>query len=291
MTERDEIALAIALRHARNNLVPAWPGRRCIDGRYEPGQATGTIARPGADLGYVLALLAVGHERDLGLTPAAVVDAVYRAVTADGGTFFLHTDEFTGLPGPAGSATTTLIGCRHVAAAAEPDRSSDYFPATYHEAADDVRAAVAAVLRRREEGGRVQIVTLRGVSSEQGVLVVTGTDRTVNPACAHSAYFVYDQTRDDAFVADVLIPRLAIDGLIADDLIAHSRRQLAASLCAVASGKPVFAIDADGAEPVVTVVGCVEKSGLATASFGIPPALAKWLPGSNQDEELPPRIQ
>jgi len=58
------------------------------------------IARPGADLGYVLALLAVSHDRDLGLSPVDAVDAVYRAVTADGGTFFIHTDHRPGLPGP-----------------------------------------------------------------------------------------------------------------------------------------------------------------------------------------------
>jgi len=177
------------------------------------------------------------------------------------------------------------IGCRHVAAAANPAHAPAYFSPSYHAAADDVRAAVAAVVRRLKDGARVHNDTLRGESSAQGVLVVTGTTRTVNPSSAQSSYFVYDRTRDDAFVADTLVPRLAIDGLTADDLIAASRRQLAASLGAVASGKPVFAIDADGVEPVVTHAGRVAAPAPSYTEPGIESAKAGKPPGRNRDAE------
>src|SRR5918999_5790834 len=101
MTTDDHAELAAAARHARQNVVPVAAGRRCIDGRYEPGQGSGMIARPGADFGYVMALLAVNHAKGLGLTPTQVVDAVYDAVVREGDRFRLHTDQSVPWPSNA----------------------------------------------------------------------------------------------------------------------------------------------------------------------------------------------
>jgi hypothetical protein len=275
MTGADDEELAMAADHARRNVVPAWPGRKCIDGRYEPGQASGMIGRPGADLGYVMVLLAACHDRGVATTPAAVVDAVWQAVTADGGAFYAHTDDRTGLPAPAETGSSPVIGCRHVAAAADPALAARYFSPSYRTAADDVRLAVAEVVRLFAAGERVQLVTLRGVGSERGVLVVTGTARTVNPASALSAYYVYDQTRDETFLDDVLVPRLAIDGVTAADIKAAARTQLAASLRAIAPGKPVFLVDVDHVEPTVAAAGPVETYFQVTGDTGTHPKPAE----------------
>jgi hypothetical protein len=287
MSSADELELAIAADHARRNVVPAWPGRKCIDGRYEPGQASGMVGRPGADLGYVMALLAACHDRGVATTPTAVVDAVWRAVTADGGAFYAHTDDRTGLPDAAETHSGTVIGCRHVAAAADPAHAARYFSPSYRTAADDVRLAVAEVVRLFAAGARVHLVTLRGKGSERGVLVVTGTARTVNPASPPSAYYVYDQTRDETFVDDVLAPRLGIDGVTAADIKAAARTQLAASLRAIAPDKPVFSVDVDTVEPTVASAGPVETCFREFGDTGARPKPAETTPFAPVEAPVP----
>jgi hypothetical protein len=162
LTTDDDVELAAAMRHARETVVPIAAGRRCIDGRYEPGQGSGMIARPGADFGYVMALLAVNHAMGWGLTPVRLVDAVCDAVARDGDRFWMHTDQDapwpsgTGPAGPtAGGAGPTAIGCRHVSASLDPVLAPGFFPPSYAEPDADVRAALARVWDRAAAGDRV----------------------------------------------------------------------------------------------------------------------------------------
>jgi hypothetical protein len=265
MDADDEVELAAATRHARSTLFPATAGRRCIDGRYEPGQGSGLIARPGADFGYVMALLSLNHALRWGLTPAQVVDAVWRVVAGEGGPFRIHTDQLVAWPPWDGAARDTdgvtgrpVIGCRHVAAAADPARATCYFPPSYPSPDVDVRAALDRIAARARDGEAVDVIRLRGQRVERGVLVVVGTQRTVQPTTARDAYFVYDQARDEAFVARTLVPGLGLPGLTAAALTAAARVQLAASLRIVAAGRPVFLVDVDGAVPEVVCAGRVE---------------------------------
>ena len=101
-------------------------------------------------------------------------------------------------------------------------------------------------------------MTLRGEHGERGVLVVVGTRRTVQPASRHAAYYVYDQTRDEAFIAGSLVPRLGLSGLNAEELVRASRAQVGASLRLIAPGRPVFLADLDGVTPEVVYAGNVE---------------------------------
>src|SRR5207248_5575049 len=86
-------SLEAATTFARENVIPAFEGIKCIDGRYELAQESGKIARPGAHFGLVLALLAVNSILDYGLTPADCFDQIYHIVTRDGDVFSMHTDE------------------------------------------------------------------------------------------------------------------------------------------------------------------------------------------------------
>ena len=256
MASDDRGELAAAVRHARETVFPVAAGRRCIDSRYEPGQGSGAIARPGADFGYVMALLAVNHARGLGWTAARLVDAVCDALTRAGDRFYLHTDRLSPWPS-AGNPDRPAIGCRHIAAAVDPEQAPRFFPPSYRTPDADVRAALARVANRAA-GGAVEVVTLRGEGVGRGVLVVVGTGRTVHPAAGDAAYFVYDQARDEAFLARVLVPRLGIPGLPAAEVAAAARAQLGATLRAAAPGRPVFLVDADGAVPDVAWAGRVE---------------------------------
>jgi hypothetical protein len=151
-----------------------------------------------------------------------------------------------------------VIGCRHVAAAADPANAARYFPPSYPSPDGDVRAALARVAERKAGGDAVEAIALRGQRVERGVLVVVGTRRTVQPSTARDAYFVYDQVRDEAFVEQTLAPGLGLPGLTAAEFIAAARVQLGASLRLVAAGRPVFLVDADGAVPEVVLAGRVE---------------------------------
>jgi hypothetical protein len=82
---------------------------------------------------------------------------------------------------------------------------------------------------RMVAGEALEVVTLRGHHAARGALIVVGTRRTVRPATPHAAYYVYDQARDEAFMADSLVPRLGLQGVTAEALSAAARAQLGAS--------------------------------------------------------------
>jgi hypothetical protein len=150
------------------------------------------------------------------------------------------------------------IGCLHIAAAVDSVSAAVYFPPSYPAPADDVRAALDRVAGRVAAGDPIQVVTLGRRRRENGVLVVVGTRRTIQPATPRTAYYVYDQARDEAFIAESLVPRLGIPGLTAEGVSAAARMQLGTSLRLVAPGQPVFLVDADGATPQVVHAGQVE---------------------------------
>ena len=72
--------LAEVEEYVTKSMVAANKGTKCVDGRYLPEQASGMLARPGADGGYVMALEAVNRKKRLGLTPEQCFNAVFKAV-------------------------------------------------------------------------------------------------------------------------------------------------------------------------------------------------------------------
>jgi hypothetical protein len=248
--ETQKVTKEVVLQHLRAHLVPASPGRRCVDGRYQAGQASGRLARPGADLGYLLATLAACRARGSTAPATEIADAVFSAVTADGGGFALHTDEATGVV--TGVGQRPKLGCLHVTAALDPANAGAYYPGGGAAASNDAATAVGRILERRERGDRVEIVTLYGKPRETAVLIVSGTGRSVEPGQA--GYLVFDETRDRAYMADVLAPRLTGLGISFDDLEVASRRQLAATLQIAAPHATVWRVDLDGPEPVIEPV-------------------------------------
>ena len=250
------------LQHVRTHCFPASPGRRCFDGRYQPGQASGRIARPGADLGYVLAALAACRAGGSTVTGEEVADAVLAAVIEGGETFALHTDDATGLA-RTGETSRPVLGCRHVTAAIDPGFSSAYFPGE-GDMTRDSAAAVARVLERWERGDRIDVVTLRGAPRDTDILINTGTRVTVEPGSA--GYFVYDETRDRYYMMEKLAPRLAPHlGIGFDDLWSAAQRQFQTTLQVAVPGFMRWRVNADGPEPIVEPIGPVSAADDARA--------------------------
>src|SRR5882672_7369739 len=118
----EKIDLSTATTYINASSVPASEGRKCVDGRYLPGQASGMIARPGGDGGYVMALMAVNHVKKLGLTPEQCFNAVYKVVSHYKG-FCFHTDQHVDTEN---NTDYRLIGCGHLAMAATKHFSAAY---------------------------------------------------------------------------------------------------------------------------------------------------------------------
>lgn len=250
MLNKEDQELEKAKGHVERNRVPARNVRGCVDGRYE--EDSGMLARPGGDFGYVMALLTLNRVRNWGLTSEQIFDIVYDSVTTDtedSGTFYMHTDEHAeGGHGP-------LIGCGHVALAISSEHVN-----RYEVGAEELIPAVERARFLYKNGDRVKIVNLKGKHKEAGVLVVTSREYTVNPYDAEtgSMYFVYDKTRDEEFIRDVLLPRvndklakIRVEGPSYEEFKDVADRQMDLTLRILAEGKRVFLVDVDSEKPQV----------------------------------------
>lgn len=236
--------------YINRSIVEAKVGRKCVDGRYLPDQATGMIARPGGDGGYVMALMAVSRKKKLGLTPEQCFNAVYKIVEKDSG-FCMHTDRQTD---PGGPTHRGLIGCGHMAKAAMRQFGEDYDVNSA-----DVEKVVNYARNLHEITHRVHIVNLTGDHKEQGVLIVNSDKYTVladNPKL-NQMYFIYDEQRDTMFIKH-LVDELAFDDVTYDDMKAESDLQLHATLQILAANLPIYTVSFDGKTPQVLFAGRVE---------------------------------
>lgn len=256
LTQQPEknIGLETALAHVVKNLTPAKEGRKCVDGRYaSEGNDQGMIARPGGDFGYVMALLAVNREKQLGLTPEQCVDAVFNAVTVEGNLFYMHTD--THAEHDHGHNDKPAIGCGHIAKALNPELASGYAVPE-----DDMRKAFAHMQKYLQLKEKVRMTVLEGDHKEQGVLVVDSETRTVKPQNEQdkTMYFIYDKKRDAEYIQKTLIPRLKIQALNGEDFMKAADAQLAATLHNLALGANIYHVGIQNEIPVVLPLGKVQ---------------------------------
>ncbi len=228
------------------NIVTAREGRKCVDGRYLPTQASGMIARPGGDCGYVMALLAVNKKKKLGLTPEQCFNAVYKVVSSTkNGHFCMHTDHHAD---PDGHTHKGLIGCGHVAKAAVDSLSPEYDVDS-----KDVERFVNYARNIADIMPTMNMVNLSGEHQEEGVLVIKSEDYTVNAEdpVFHRMFFIYDQTRDIEYL-EYLTSKMAIPGVNFAEMKRESDLQLTATLHNLASGLPVYNVTFNGKIPHVS---------------------------------------
>jgi len=226
------------IMYVERNLLLARVGRKCVDGRYLPNQASGMLARPGGDCGYVMALLAVNRKKKLGLTPEQCFNAVYKIVSKNKG-FCMHTDHHTD---PDNHTHKGLIGCGHLAKAATKELAKEYDVDS-----NDMRRVVEYSRNIAEINKTVHMVNLAGDHQEQGVLVIESTNYTVNaddPKLGRM-YFIYDKARDEDFMK-ALVEDMALEGITSDELYKQMKKesdiQLRATLHNLAKDLPVYTI-------------------------------------------------
>lgn len=226
------------------NIIPTKKGRKCVDGRYQHDEYSGMIARPGADFGYVMAMLGYNNEQKLGLTVEDCVKHVYDAIIALDGTFYMHTDthEDNDLP--------YSLGCGHAFKPTNQDLAM-----TYGLEASEVQQAIT--LLKNSADMPVTMVMLPGEHKEEGVLIVKNEDYSVHSQDDEHMYFIYDKKRDDLFLKE-LVEKIAVDELVYENFQRVSTLQLGATLQALAKGLPIYEVTIDETQDIlVTNTGTV----------------------------------
>jgi hypothetical protein len=218
----------IPTEFVNTNIIPAQPGRKCFSGRYSQEQNTGMIARPGADFGYIMAMLGYNYEQKLGLSVPDCVKAVYEAVIALDGVFYMHTDDTHSSDHPYS------IGCSH---AFNPTNESKAI--TYDIQASDVQEALQLLINNPEMP--VTITTLSGTHTEKGVLIIKSEEYTVLSQAKGTAYYIYDKKRDDIFIKS-LVEKITIGDIVYENFQRIATLQLSATLQAEAKGLPIFEV-------------------------------------------------
>lgn len=244
-------ALEIVQEYIASNIVRARSGRKCVDGRYLPNQASGMIARPGGDLGYVMALMGVNKRKNLGLTPEKCFNEVYKVVSRGKvNHFYMHTDHHAD---PDPKTQKALIGCGHAAKAAQENLSKEYGLV-----ADDVARLVRYARNVADITQGVEIVNLQGAHEEAGVLVVNSEKFTVNSKDPNlgSMYFVYDGQRDTDFLRNIAF-QMAIPGVSFEEMKKESDLQLQATLHNLAQGLPIYKVGFRGKTPIASFLSIV----------------------------------
>lgn len=242
--------------YAENNRVAAQEGRKCVDGRYSADQGTGMIARPGGDFGYVMALMAVSDEVNLGLRPQECFDKIYSLVTGDGGQFYMHTDHHADPEDNSGHQDhLPLIGCGHIAKASVPDMAKMYGVDPL-----EIKEVVGYARDEQNAGKNITMVNLSGEHQEKDVLVVRGENQTLNPHNEQEMHFLYDQDRDETFMKG-LVGRLQQTGVPVtyEQFKAASDRQLNATLQILAGGKAMYQVNLQDMKPTVSFAATIPQ--------------------------------
>lgn len=247
--------VAGTLTYVQHNVVKARDGRKCVDGRYTADTASGMLARPGGDCGYVMALLAINKKKKLGMTPEQCLNAVYKVICNElDGAFCLHTDHKVD---PKDNNLNdrihqTVIGCGHLAKA-----TKQLLREPYDVDNEDVKKIIAYAKNLAEVSNNVEMINLKGEHKEQGVLLIESDSYTVNAFDGKNQYFVYDKTRDDAFMQK-LIDKMQLRGVTSDDIKAESDVQLYATLHNLAKGLPLYRVSFEGNKPTVNYISHIE---------------------------------
>lgn len=237
--------------YVQKNTVQTQSGRKCVDGRYLPNQATGMIARPGGDCGYVMALMAVNKKKKLGLTPEQCFNAIYKVMARNNERFCMHTDHHVD---PDSHTHKGLIGCGHLVKAATADLCKEY-----DVNGNDVKRVVEYARNMSEINPALEIVNLAGDHEEKGVLVIRSDDYTVhadNPQMKRM-YFIYDEQRDVAFMKKI-VNEWDIVGVTFEEMKEESDIQLHATLHHLAKGLPIYSVAFDNQTSHVELVGKVD---------------------------------
>ena len=242
-----EVSKDTVRSHVEKNTIEVVPGRKCVDGGYTEVQSPGMIARPGADLGYVMALMLVSKELGLGLTSKDCFDIVYDAVIKNGEKFYIHTDQHS-------DHGRGIIGCGHALKSSLPDYSQNYGLNP-----TEVFEMLTYAVEKAKTDNNIENIHLDREHQELGILRIKGTKKTVNPwdKDDNTMFFVYDEERDNDYLR-LLTSAIEKKEITYENLKNASDKQLLATLRILALGKPIFDINLDDGKKEVSFSGNVE---------------------------------
>lgn len=222
-----------------SNIITVKTGRKCVDGRYKKNtDDSGRIARPGGDLGYVMALLSL--QKTIGssyLTPEECFKRVYSALHTLGENFYMHTDHHADLKNPDLSPS---IGCGHAAKSMDEELSKGY-----ELNSEDMKLLVTYAKKQYVKNpDNIKLVTLKGDHKEEAVIIVTGIKKTINSQDLNHMGFIYDKTRDEKFI-EKIFPLLSLNNQSVEDFKNKLNIQTNATLKLLAKGLPMYEVNVD----------------------------------------------
>jgi hypothetical protein len=196
--EKIEPVPEYVLEHIKKHIVPASKtSSKCVDGGYQPNEATGELARPGADLGLCVILLSVGF------TPQDAFDMVKAFRVSRGEKFGWHTDMHADpVDGSKHTeyADAPFCGCGHCVKAEE-------FAPLYGIETKGLVQELFSIVRKEYEVDQDQFlfVNLNRDHAEKAVLIIESNNFSVEPWDLETGtqFFIYDQTRDNELLKDL----------------------------------------------------------------------------------------
>lgn len=256
---KKEVSLEEVIAHVEHNRVMADLSRTiCVDGGYRPDENRGAMARPGGDMGYSEALLLLKKAHpELELTPQAAFDLVNQFAKESGRKYGWHSDQHADPEEESEhahhSTDKPILGCGHCArAVVRPD--------LYGVDPEDMKELIKIARQHVED---TDLVVLNREHAERAVLMVTGTEKTVNSWDVQGAgdqYFIYDATRDAQTIKKLIayVKQQGYD-INPEEFEAAIQTQTNATLGLLAGNLRIYKVNADGEKPVVTPGDIIPK--------------------------------
>ena len=235
------------------NIIRTEKGCECVDGRCKHKAEGGYLARPGADFGYVMGLLALRKDGIISTSPTECAQKIYDIVMDDCGEFHMHTDSHA-------EENEKLTGCGHIMNATIPQNAQDYGVDP-----EEIKEALKYVRDNNIHPKTVE-ESLKGEHKEEFVILNKSLTHTVNhqddeDLANGKMAFVYDAALDEKRI-EYLVEKLNIPNLTVENFKGALNKQTQATLVRLALGKEIFIteIDKNGTLTHLESAGFVEKA-------------------------------
>lgn len=221
-----------------------WFLSRCIDGRYEKNEELEPLAKPGADIGDLMMILATSNEYALNIVPETALEVLINTV---GGkeNLRIHTD---GHNCHDKDEKKQCLGCGHF-------KQASLDPAAYGLEDEDIDYIFEALQQLKKDGIKNDV--LDGDHSEKAVIVLKSKKYSLMPRLKNSAgiteCFIYHKTLDDKRrreLAKNLLPHVMSDKDIDEEylyevLTSTSDQQLFETVSRLAPEYPIYNVKID----------------------------------------------
>jgi len=227
-----------------------WYLSRCIDGRYEVKEGLEPLAKPGADVGDLMMMMAANTQYALNLTPETMLDVMINTV---GGkeNLRIHTDSHNCHDK---DEKNQCLGCGHF-------KQASLDPAAYCLEKSDIDFIFGALHKLKTDGIKNEI--LDGEHREEAVIVLKSHSYSIFPKKKikgiENACFIYHKTLDDKrrhLIAQNLFPYVKSDKDINEEYIyeiltSTSDQQLFETVARLAPEYPIYNVEIDEEGEVV----------------------------------------